>query len=664
MARWQGCSQTGCSYRCQETSSLYRSVTSAKAVATAAKELGEQYVENKRAFIESQIKEINAADESRRSAAVWKTINMLSGRKSTPSGKISGSKEERLTGWLHHFQTLLYNSSHDKKDDDFVALPIVSEPLSDIRCGPFDLEEFNVAARQGKRGKKCGVDEIEQEILLIPEFQKILLPIINAIYTSHAVPSELTTSRLIALPKKGDLSKYDSYRGISLMSIVAKHYNRMLLNRIRDPIDKLLRNNQNGFRQHRSTMEPILALRRLIEEISTKKDLSLFVIFVDFFKAFDSVHRGRMFSILSAYGIPEETIAAIRCMYDNSKGFVATEDGDTETFNINVGVLQGDTLAPFLFIIVVDYILRQALGGCQELGVEIQKRCGSRVPAKHLTDLDFADDIALVASVWENAQTLLANVEKAALEVNLRINNGKTKAMCLHSVADKSSPVQNFTVSSGSIENVTNFCYLGSFVRNSEEDLRQRIGQAWTATSKLWQIWKANDISRPLKRRLFRSTVESVLLYGSQCWSLTKLQTQRLDGTYTRLLRKALNIPWATHITNAELYDKLKPPSVTIRSRRMMLAGHCYRRKDQPVSDLVLFEASHGKFRTGQHARATFLKQLKSDLRKTTSAAVANALTEMNEMQSLLDDRRRLRRHAAAARANIVNEDEPEYDSD
>ena len=58
------------------------------------------------------------------------------------------------------------------------------------------------------------------------------------------------------------------------------------------------------------------------------------------------------------------------------------------------------------------------------------------------------------------------------------------------------------------------------------------------------------------------------------------------------------------------------------------------------------------------------MKQLKSDLRKTTSAAVANALTEMNEMQNLLDDRRRLRRHAAVARANIVNEDEPEYDSD
>jgi len=94
-------------------------------------------------------------------------------------------------------------------------------------------------------------------------------------------------------------------------------------------------------------------------------------------------------------------------MYDNSKAFVATEDGDTDTFDINVGVLQGDTLAPFLFIIVVDYVLRQVLDSSQKLGFQLQSKRGSRQPAKFLSDLDFADDIALMSSLWENAQTLL-----------------------------------------------------------------------------------------------------------------------------------------------------------------------------------------------------------------------------------------------------------------
>ena len=109
----------------------------------------------------------------------------------------------------------------------------------------------------------------------------------------------------------------------------------MLLNRIRDPIEKLLRPNQNGYRKGRSTLEPILTLRRMNETISVKKDKRLYVVFVDFTKAFDSINGDRMFLILAAYGIP--------------------------AFAVNTGVLQGDTLAPFLFTIVLDYVIRQAI---------------------------------------------------------------------------------------------------------------------------------------------------------------------------------------------------------------------------------------------------------------------------------------------------------------
>jgi len=68
-----------------------------------------------------------------------------------------------------------------------------------------------------------------------------------------------------------------------------------------------------------------------------------------------------MFTILGLYGIPPKIIAAIRCIYTGSKSFVSTPDGDTEPFLVNTGVLQGDTLAPFLFIITMDYVLRQAM---------------------------------------------------------------------------------------------------------------------------------------------------------------------------------------------------------------------------------------------------------------------------------------------------------------
>ena len=82
--------------------------------------------------------------------------------------------------------------------------------------------------------------------------------------------------------------------------------------------------------------------------------------FVDFRKAFDSIHREKMLQILLAYGIPPFIVNAIGIMYKNTTARVRSPDGDTDFFQILAGVLQGDTLAPFLFIITLDYALKKA----------------------------------------------------------------------------------------------------------------------------------------------------------------------------------------------------------------------------------------------------------------------------------------------------------------
>ena len=210
--------------------------------------------------------------------------------------------------------------------DGFV-LHRVSGPLSDIPTHDISFEELLQASKQLKTGRASGVDGIPPEVLRDPELLRLLHPIVNAVYNTCQPPDEFLLNRIVVLPKKGDLSQYGSYRGISLMSCAAKLFNRVLLNRIRGPVEKLLRPNQNGFRQGRSTLEPILAIRRLIEGLSSKRDASLCAVFVDFTKAFDSVHRERMFCILELYGIPPQIVNAIRCIYTGAKSFVSTPDG-------------------------------------------------------------------------------------------------------------------------------------------------------------------------------------------------------------------------------------------------------------------------------------------------------------------------------------------------
>ena len=115
---------------------------------------------------------------------------------------------------------------------------------------------------------------------------------------------------ILLFPKMGDLGLAKNYRGIILTSIAAKIFHALLRNRIELKIDNILRKNQNGIQRNRSTTSQILTIRRIFEGVRAKK-LRATILFVDFTKAFDSIHRGKMEQILLAYGVPKETIAAI-----------------------------------------------------------------------------------------------------------------------------------------------------------------------------------------------------------------------------------------------------------------------------------------------------------------------------------------------------------------
>ena len=149
------------------------------------------------------------------------------------------------------------------------------------------------------------------------------------------------------------------------------------------------------------------------------KNLPATLLFIDFSKAFDSIHRGKMKEILSAYGIPKETEDAIMIMYQDTQSMVRSPDGDTDFFDISAGVLQGDTLAPYIFIICLDYVLRKALDKNNELGFTLAKRKSKRYPAMKKTNADYADDLAVLADVLKDATFLLHSIERTAKERGL-----------------------------------------------------------------------------------------------------------------------------------------------------------------------------------------------------------------------------------------------------
>ena len=564
----------------------------------AQKDLVASYELKQRNYVLSQIDKIKNAAENRQSSVAWKTVNEVTGRKSTSKSKLkASSQEERLKLWKEHFQNLLGKppSVSDK------PIETVINSTLNVKIGNFTIDELESVKVKGR--KAAGLDDVPPEVWKTGEFNDILLHLCNEVYNQNAI-DKWTEGCILPFPKKGDLGITNNYRGITLTAIAAKIYNSMLLNRIQPEIEKVLRKNQNGFRKKRSTVSQILTVRRIIEGVRAR-NLQAVLLFVDFSKAFDSIHRGKMEQILLAYGIPNETVDAIMMLYKNTRSKVRSPDGDTEFFDILAGVLQGDTLAPFLFIICLDYVLRSSVDKISNLGLTLTKARGRRFPASTITDADYADDLALMSDTIAEAETLLHKLEIAAGDVGLYVNASKTEFMCYNQDGSMN------TLAGKSLKQVDTSIYLGSNITSTEKDVKARIGKAWGALKGLNVVWKST-LPNDIKREFFQAIVESVLVYGSNSWTLTKKLQSKLDGTYTRMLRAALNISWKKHPTKQRLYGHLPAISTIIKERRTRFAGHCWRSKNEVISDVLLWTPNHGHNRVGRPYK-TFIKQLCED---------------------------------------------------
>ena len=149
------------------------------------------------------------------------------------------------------------------------------------------------------------------------------------------------------------------------------------------------------------------------------------------------------------------------------------------------------------------------------------------------------------------------------------------------------------------LEEVCDFKYLWTWLASTEKDIKMRKGATGRACSKLPKIWKST-LPKQLKHRIFAATVESVLLYGCEAWTITNKVERDLDGCYTRMLRTVYNIHWQQHTTNKELYGDLPKLSQKVRERRERFASHCFRNKDEPSSRLIHWIPKHGRRKPGR----------------------------------------------------------------
>ncbi len=163
---------------------------------------------------------------------------------------------------------------------------------------------------------------------------------------------------------------------------------------------------------------------------------------------------------------------------------------------------------------------------------------------------------------------------------------------------------------------MNDFKFLSSFLINTKDEIKNRIALAWSAARKLGRIWHNSSFSDKYKLNIFRATVESILLYSAETWTLTNTLEAKLEGAYNRLYRYVLNINWKNKIINTQLFATFQPLSVRLRFRRLQFAGHCFRSissAPQPISE-ILFWRPKEKFIIGKGSQLTFRDLIFKDL--------------------------------------------------
>ena len=190
----------------------------------------------------------------------WNLIKELSEKKKSVTF-IQG--ENCLKIWKDHFQNLLSaNKMDDQAQFDCVKLFDINPEIS---TAEFSQKEITDSLKAMKPNKTPGLDGLTLGVWKLEKTQKYLRRFCNETFNG-VHPNEWGISGIVPVSKKGDLTRCTNYQGISFNQIASKIYNRLILNRIRPVIDRLLCPSQNGFRLGKSTLSHLLALRRIIEE--------------------------------------------------------------------------------------------------------------------------------------------------------------------------------------------------------------------------------------------------------------------------------------------------------------------------------------------------------------------------------------------------------------
>ena len=477
--------------------------------------------------------------------------------------------------WKGRFNPVPQNDEHQPSELEFQAhlekllnpdTETVNTDLSDYNVqipvldGKIEAEEVNeVLMSQVKENRGCGPDGNSPGVfkILPGQWIEFLCFLFNFVFVA-GYPMVWASARLIMLFKKGLRNDCDNYRGISVINAISKIYDYVLNNRLLSWYKPS--REQAGAQSERGCIEHIVTLR-LLFNVFIRKKLKLFVVFVDFSKAYDMIPRSRLFDILIDLGCGVTMLGALISMYSNTTNFL----GST-IITSTIGVRQGSPTSCYLFIIFVDVLI-----------LLLKSKCSPEPILGWLHCLMLMDDTIILATSREKMMAKLQLLDKYCAENGMRVNASKTKLMVINGTPLDKIP---FVLSNFVVRACTEYVYLGAvFTADGRTDssLKAHLESKSKELNKLLIFFATNyDAPFEVKKKVLEACFMSCILYGCEAWLNVPLKM--VETVYMKAVKALLGVRITTPNDLCLVEGGFRPLSAIVKSRqhkffKKMVAG-------------------------------------------------------------------------------------------
>jgi hypothetical protein len=452
------------------------------------------------------------------------------------------------------------SSSNTQSPNDFTHpnwIPVADcEKLTDFK---FSLRDIQSTIKKLKNYKAAGVDGLKPEMLKIisPSISPILTYLFNLSSSSGMYPQCLKETLITPIYKnKGPKNQADSFRPISVVSVIAKTYENLLCRQIVKHLkkNKLLSPHQHGFRDNYSTTSATIKLTTDIYNAMDKRKYTG-AYFIDFRSAFCKVVHVLLIRKLKQMGVQGNALKLLESYLNNRKIRVKVNGVISKQGELKVGTPQGSGISGILFAIFIND-LPQCL--------------------KKSFIIAYADDVIIyyssqsVKEINDAINDDMQAIQDWAKKNSMEINWNKTKTMIFYSNNMVKPTEFSTTIQNHDVEIVNNFTYLGLILDNRLSWDEQFNHTCKTVSSRIQLISRHKSSFTQDKLLIYaKSLIISVIDYCIPVWgNVCDTNISKLDNLLDRMIRNILSFK-----TNTTSHDRVEICNVLYTEERKILYG-------------------------------------------------------------------------------------------